>query len=587
MQILNHLIWIRRVCFLGLPALICTACGGLTGSSGSFVPAPVALTVSITSPASGAAVAGTVNVTTAASANTISVQFQVDGVNSGVAVTSAPFSFSLNTAALSTGSHSLTAVAMNSAGQSATSSSVAIIVNNLHLAITTTSLPSGQVQNNYSVPLQATAGTPPYTWSVVSGQLPAMLVISPSSGIISGVATAAGSFSFTAQVMDSTGGKATAGFSINIALVTPTVSITSPAAGATVAGTISVTTSVSADTTSVQFRVDGANAGLAVTSAPFSLALDTITISNGPHSLTAVAMNAAGQSATSSAVAITINNPPPTSTAPFGHVIIVAEENTNYASVVGNPSMPYLNGLANQYGLATQYYSDVLSSIGAYFIWTTGQVLTTDGSQTPLTFSVSADNAVRELLAAGKSWKQYAESIPSVGYLGGDTTGPDGGAYVARHVPLNYMADVQSSPAQLLNIVPFTQFATDLASGTLPDYSFITPNMCDDAHDCSLSIADNWLKTNIDPLVKSAQFQTDGLLIIAFDESANDTTHGGGHVAAVVVSPFSKTGYKSTTFYQGESVLRLMLEGLGVKTLPGASATAPPMWEFFTFTPPF
>ena len=278
--------------------------------------------------------------------------------------------------------------------------------------------------------------------------------------------------------------------------------------------------------------------------------------------------------------------PPPTSTAPFGHVFIVAEENTNYADVIGSSSMPYFNSLANQYGLATQYYADLQSSIGAYFMWTTGQTLTTDGSQTPITFPVSVDNVVRELLAAGKTWKQYAESIPSVGYVGGDGTGPDGGVFVMRHIPLPYMTDVQNSSTQRQNIVPFTQFATDLANGTLPNYSFITPNMCDNAHDCSLNVADNWLKTNIDPLIKSAQFRTDGLLIVAFDESANDNTHGGGHVAAIIISPLAKGGYKSTTFYQHESVLRLMLEGLGVKTLPGAAATAPAMWEFFTFTPP-
>jgi hypothetical protein len=277
---------------------------------------------------------------------------------------------------------------------------------------------------------------------------------------------------------------------------------------------------------------------------------------------------------------------PPSSTAPFGHVFIVAEENANYADVIGNPSMPYVNGLANQYGLATQYFANLKSSISDYFLWTTGQILTTDNSQTPITFPVSVDNVVRELLAAGKTWKQYGESIPSVGYVGGDATGPDGGAFLTRHVPLPYLTDVQNSSSQRQNIVPFTQLATDLAAGTLPNYAFISPNGCNDGDDCSLNTADNWLKTNIDPLIKSAQFQKDGLLIIDFDESGNDTTNGGGRVAAVIISPLAKGGYQSTTFYQHESVLRLMLEGLGVKTLPGAAATAPKMWEFFTFTPP-
>jgi phospholipase C len=217
-------------------------------------------------------------------------------------------------------------------------------------------------------------------------------------------------------------------------------------------------------------------------------------------------------------------------------------------------------------------------------MWTTGQILTNDDTKTALTFPVSVDNAVRELIASGKSWKQYAESIPSVGYLGDDSN-CCGGQYYAHHAPLPYLTDAQVA-SQLTNIVPFTQFVTDLANNALPNYGFITPNGCNDAHDCGLDVADNWLKTNIDPLIKSPQFQKDGLLVIAFDESGNDNTNGGGRVAAVIVSPFGKGGYKSTVVYQHESVLRLMLEGLGVKVLPGAAATAPKMWEFFTITPP-
>ena len=72
------------------------------------------------------------------------------------------------------------------------------------------------------------------------------------------------------------------------------------------------------------------------------------------------------------------------------------------------------------------------------------------------------------------------------------------------------------------------------------------------------------------------------LLIVVFDEAEDsDTTHGGGHVPAVLVSPLAKAGYQSTTLYQHESTLRLMMEGLGVTDLPGAAASAPDMSEFF------
>jgi len=273
------------------------------------------------------------------------------------------------------------------------------------------------------------------------------------------------------------------------------------------------------------------------------------------------------------------NTPPPPGqqSVRFGHVFIVVEENANYADVVGSPSMPYLNSLATQYGLAANYFANGHPSIPNYFELTTGQTLTLIDALTPHSFPVSEDNVIRELIAAGKTWKSYAEDLPAVGYTGGDS-----GNYVVRHNPLAYMTDVQNDPAQTKNLVPFSQFAADLPTANLPDYSFIVPNLCNDAHNCPLATADNWLKTNLDPVIRSAVFQKDGLLVIVFDEADTlDFTAGGGHVAAVIVSPLAKRGYKSIAFYQHQSALRLMLEGLGVTRLPGDAATAPAMWEFF------
>src|SRR5204862_399938 len=64
----------------------------------------------------------------------------------------------------------------------------------------------------------------------------------------------------------------------------------------------------------------------------------------------------------------------------MGHVIVVVEENTDYSSVIGSSSMPYLNGLAQQYALATQYYADTHPSIGNYFMMTVGKIITNDDS---------------------------------------------------------------------------------------------------------------------------------------------------------------------------------------------------------------
>lgn len=267
---------------------------------------------------------------------------------------------------------------------------------------------------------------------------------------------------------------------------------------------------------------------------------------------------------------------PPTQSVPqFGHVFVVVEENHDYSSVIDSSSMPYLSGLANQYGLATQAYGNTHPSIGNYFMLTVGQVITNDDE---FTGTITADNIVRELVAAGKTWRSYAEDLPSIGFLGKGVIG----LYASRHNPVVYLSDVVGDSAQAKNVVPFSQFAGDLANNTLPQYSFIVPNVCSDAHDCSLSAADNWLRANLAPLIASAAFQQDGLLIITFDEAGSDTTNGGGRVAWVAVSPrFSRRGYLSTTPYQHQSTLRLMAKGLGLTTFPGAAASAPDMAEFF------
>jgi acid phosphatase len=142
---------------------------------------------------------------------------------------------------------------------------------------------------------------------------------------------------------------------------------------------------------------------------------------------------------------------------------------------------------------------------------------------------------------------------------------------------------VQNDSSQAANIVPFTQFATDLANDVLPQYSFVVPDIMDDAHNGTLGEADSWLQTNIAPLIASSAFQSSGLLVITFDEGdQSDVNHGGGQVATLVISSAAKNGYQSQTLYQHQSALRLILEGCGVSSFPGMAATAPDMTEFFT-----
>ena len=257
---------------------------------------------------------------------------------------------------------------------------------------------------------------------------------------------------------------------------------------------------------------------------------------------------------------------------PSSHVFLLVEENHSYSSVIGNSPMPYLNSLAKKYGLATQFYANTHPSIGNYFMMTTGQIITNNDS---MCSAVTQDNIVRHLLTAGKTWKSYAESLPSIGYTGCGVY-----PYVKRHNPFAYFSDVAKS-SQKYNLVPFTKFAADLANHTLPQFSFIVPNLLHDAHDGSLSAADSWLKTNIAPLIASATFQRDGILIILFDESFDtDTQYGGGHVVAVVIGPKVKLGYRSATLYQHQNQLKTLMKAIGVTNFPGAASGAKDLGEF-------
>ena len=266
------------------------------------------------------------------------------------------------------------------------------------------------------------------------------------------------------------------------------------------------------------------------------------------------------------------------------HVVIVVLENQNYADVVGNASMPYLNGLANHYSLATQFYADAHPSIGNYFMMTTGQLVTIDDN---FSGSVGADNVARELTQAGKSWRVYAESLPSTGYVGGDVY-----PYVRHHNPFSYFTDVTGNANQASNMVSFSQFAADVSAGTLPNYSFVIPNDIDNGHDCApnasscqlndkLITVDTWLKANIGPLTSNSALMANTLVIVTFDESASDINHVGGRIPVVLAGSHVKLGYQSTTFYQSESLLRLTMQTQGVANVPGGGANATQMGEFF------
>jgi phosphatidylinositol-3-phosphatase len=264
------------------------------------------------------------------------------------------------------------------------------------------------------------------------------------------------------------------------------------------------------------------------------------------------------------------------------HVVLVIEENHRYADVYPS-GMPWLVGEGNTYGFTTNYHADASGSLLDYLWLSSGSGETAYGcTGGGCSAVVPSDNIFRQLNNAGLSWKVYAEDLPSAGYMGTSSA-----AYVKRHNPAPWYSDVINSLDEQKKMVPFTEFAADLAANKLPNYSVIVPNLNNDAHNGTLGQADTWLRTNVAPLLDHPYFQPggDGLLIVTFDEC--DAAAGGAcggeteRVYTAVIGPNITRGVKSGTSYKHENTLRTILDSLGVVHYPGASNTATDMLDFF------
>jgi len=293
-------------------------------------------TVSISSPAAGATISGSAVILSATASDNVavaSVQFKVDSANIGSPVTTSPYNYTLNTTTLSNANHTLTAVATDTAGNSATSAAVSVKVSNTTSDTTpptvTMTAPANAATVSNTVLVSANASDNVAVASVQfqldNVNLGTADLTAPYSFSWDTTKSTNGSHTLRAIATDTSNNSATSS-SVTVTVsnsstdtTPPTVSITAPANGATVSNIVTVSANASDNVAvaSVQFRVDGANLGSAITTTPYSTSLDTTKLSNGTHSLTAVATDTSNNSATSTAVTVTVSNagsPPPGTT---------------------------------------------------------------------------------------------------------------------------------------------------------------------------------------------------------------------------------------------------------------------------------
>jgi Phosphoesterase family len=295
------------------------------------------------------------------------------------------------------------------------------------------------------------------------------------------------------------------------------------------------------------------------------------------------------------------------------HVVLVIDENASFDDVIVN--MPWLVGQGNLNGYAANYEFDSSGSLLDYLWLTSGSCHSSahctlpagthdfncNGNNcyypgTSISDPITDDNIFRELNNAGISWKVYAQSYAAAG---GSVTSPDknnGTSYYRRHNGATWYSDILNDVnGSAENIVDLSQLTTDLESGTLPRFMIIVPDGNHDAHDCpvgmstcseaqKLAAADAFLSDTLNPILSTTDFQPggDGLLIVTFDEWGGCTNYGcGAAVYTALIGPRVVWHSFSSVAYKHENTLRTMLDSLGVKTYPGASATAADMSDFF------
>jgi hypothetical protein len=266
----------------------------------------------------------------------------------------------------------------------------------------------------------------------------------------------------------------------------------------------------------------------------------------------------------------------------FSHIFEIVMENHETTSIIGSASAPYINSLAQQYSLATNYYGIRHPSLPNYLALTGGDTFGVKSDCT--TCFINAPNLVDQLEAAGKSWKGYMESMPSPCFVG-----DSGSLYRQKHNPFIYFDSIRTNMTRCNKIVPLTQFDTDLQNNTVPEYTWITPNMCNDMHDCSVSTGDTWLKTWVGKILASPAWQQNGVLFITFDEGKTTagccTLAAGGQIVTLVISPLGKPAFKSSVAYDHYSLLRTIEEAWGLTPLANAGcACTTSMNDFFSDT---
>lgn len=270
---------------------------------------------------------------------------------------------------------------------------------------------------------------------------------------------------------------------------------------------------------------------------------------------------------------------------PFQYIFVIVMENSGYEDIIGSPSAPRINELAQQYGLATNYWGVAHPSEPNYIAMIGGDTFGVSDDNSYMVNALNAPNLATQLEAAKLTWKSYQQSLPNPGFQG-ETYPAANALYASKHNPFMNFLDAWPATerqATLARIVPDTALATDIASGVVPNLSFISPDLCHDMHgapSCASGVAltqagDTYVGSTVDMIMSSSVWNAgNAAIIVTWDESdlglssgAPDIAHGGGHVPTLVITNHGPRGVKDNIPYNHYALLLTIEDAFGLSCL--------------------
>jgi acid phosphatase len=234
--------------------------------------------------------------------------------------------------------------------------------------------------------------------------------------------------------------------------------------------------------------------------------------------------------------------------------------------------MPYLDGLAQRFAYASQYTAIRHPSLPNYLAIAGGDTFGVTDDNAPSSHPLAGDSVLDQAIAVGKTAGTYAETMTSNCKL------TSSGNYAVKHNPWAYFnGATQRANCGRFNLPAGTpssgQLHTAVAAGTLPNASFFIPDLCDDAHNCSLAVADNYLKSWL-PQIMAGPDYTSGRLAIVVTADEDDSHSGNVVLTAVLHRSLDGSHKVVTTPLNHYSLLRLYDQVLGAPLLRNAATAS-------------